>query len=178
MNAKVEEFINKMKEEKKAIELKQKEEHLISLGLVDEKKSINSIQYRDMWDGSPECKYDEKTGKYYKGICIPAPIEVTNEEWEEILKYAPITPTKQTQIIEKESKWAGRIQWVAIIFAIINTLDILVLIFGTDWEELNSYFTSQVTATIFVRLGYYLLIPVIMGFSKIVAVAENKLGNK
>ena len=62
MNAKVEEFINKMKEEQKLKELKQREEHLISLGLLDESKSTIKIEYRDYWESGFD-KWDEEKGK-------------------------------------------------------------------------------------------------------------------
>ena len=48
MNAKVEEFIKKMKKEQKAKELSQKKKHLISLGLVDESKTVKGIVYLDI----------------------------------------------------------------------------------------------------------------------------------
>ena len=67
MNAKVEEFINKMKEEQKLKELKQREEHLISLGLLDESKSTIKIEYRDYWESGFD-KWDEEKGKYVLGI--------------------------------------------------------------------------------------------------------------
>ena len=49
MNTKVQEFINKMKAQQEEKELRQRKEHLISLGLVDENNSFVGKKYFDKW---------------------------------------------------------------------------------------------------------------------------------
>ena len=174
MNKKVQEFIEKMKEIEKAKELKQREEHLISLGLIDEEKTKRGIVYLDNWDGTRGWKFDNEKNKYYKEDYVPAAIEVTDEEYQEILKYAPITTKKQEETVAQKGV-ANTIKTVAIIFAIINTIDILVLVFGTEWSELTNYYSSQIIGMIVARCAYFLIIPIIIGLSKIVAAAEKYL---
>lgn len=70
MNPKVQEILDK----KKAEELQRRNEHLISLGLVDEEKS-SSIVY----DEENQLSYDIENFA----------IEVTDEEYAEICKYYP-----------------------------------------------------------------------------------------
>lgn len=50
MHAKVEEFIKKMKEEEKRKRDEARDEHLITLELVDETRSIDGFEYFDVWD--------------------------------------------------------------------------------------------------------------------------------
>ena len=70
MNAKVQEFINKKKSELQEKEIKQRNEHLISLGLVDESKSVEGVVYFDVWDGSKDVKWDEEKQKYSKRLIV------------------------------------------------------------------------------------------------------------
>ena len=83
MNAKVEEFIKN-----------KKNEHLLSLGLVDESKTIIKKEYiGDIFIHG--AKYDPDKRLYYISKEINGPIEITDEEYLEILKYAPIVEKKE-----------------------------------------------------------------------------------
>ena len=178
MNAKVEEFINKMKEEQKAKELSQKKKHLISLGLVDESKTVKGIVYLDNWDGTKECKFNSTEKKYYKERFVVAPIEVTDEEYQEILKYAPLSETsleKDTAEITNEAKtnWAGTIKTIAIIFLVVNIIGgFIVWMSLLDSSRTDDYAWIPVVVALVNSLLYF---PLIMGFSRIVAASEKRL---
>ena len=174
MNAKVEDFIKKMKEEQKAKELKQREEYLISLGLVDDSKTVNGIIYLEKWDGTKECKFDYKLQKYYKEGSIAAALEVTDEEYQEILKYAPIT--KEETNDDKSSggtTWANTIKVIANILLAINIIGgfILSIVLSSDYTTDDFAWIPIIAALNYCILWY----PIIVGFSKIVKVAEKTL---
>ncbi len=163
MNAKVEEFINKMKKEQKEEELRQKEAFLISIGLVDETKKIEVIEYCD-YDG-PDCKWDKEEGKHFKIKEEYAPIEVTDEEYQELLKYVSIEKQEEINGTSKIKKtWSNTISLIANIFLVISIIVGLLLINEYGW-------VSIVLALIYCVLWY----PLIIGFSIIVAVAEKQL---
>ena len=88
MNPKVEEFIRKAKEQRVIEEKKERDALLISLGLVDETKTIEIVEYSATRD--EEHKFiDPQKKMFYKKDIFPAPIDVSDEEYNEILKYMP-----------------------------------------------------------------------------------------
>ena len=182
MNAKVQEFIDKMKEEEKERELRHKEEekklrdkHLISLGLVDKEKSTQTIEYSTNWkNGFDEWDADKK--KYYRKVEVNSPIEVTDEEYQEILKYAQLIekekePTKDVE--RKDTTWADRINVIAKILLPLNIIGgiILCIIFASDSSADVFAWIPIVSALTYCIFWY----PIIVGFSKIVKVAEKNL---
>lgn len=169
MHAKVEEFIKKMKEEEK----RKRDEHLISLGLVDETRSIEGFEYFDIWDGTKECVWDEEKNKYCKRSKVNAPIEVTDEEYREILKYAPLKEKKK----EKRLKggWGSSITVVANIFLFINIIAGIALISSYATDKIQGLdFLSFIIPVVTYCILYY---PLLAGFSKVVAAAEKQLGD-
>ena len=165
MNAKVQEFIDKMIEKQKGEELKQREELLISLGLIDEEKTKRGIVYLDNWDGTKDCKFDNEKNKYYKESFVPAAIEITDEEYLEILKYAPKGQAKVEKVKEStKTTWANAINITATIFLVLNIIGAFILAIEFGWIPI-------VIALTYCILWY----PIIIGFSKIVAAAEKKL---
>ena len=86
MNAKVQEFIDKMKE----IEKTKKEEKLISLGLIDESKTITKRKTIDVDQFTTNAKYDSINKEYYVETNEYFAIDVTDEEYQEILKYSSV----------------------------------------------------------------------------------------
>lgn len=83
MHPKLKELIDNEKEENREVELQKRNEHLISLGLIDEKKSQRT--YYDYSDDGLE--YDSVIGKFYSSDDVA--IEVTDEEYKELCKYFP-----------------------------------------------------------------------------------------
>ena len=180
MNTKVQEFIDKMKAEKKEKELRQRKEHLISLGLIDENKSFVGKKYSDVWDGTSTCHWDNKEKKYYKMAEIKDAIEVSDEEYLEILKYCPLTEakgntTKATGNTKKTAStpWGDAIKTIAHILLAVNIIGGLIL-----FSVLSDSYSTKDFAWVAIALGLtyaVLYYPLIIGFSKIVAAAEKKL---
>ena len=174
MNAKVQEFINKMKEEQRVKDLKERSEHLISLGLVDEGKSkIVTKQYLDNYVYG--AKLDGPKNKYYiEGEGYPA-IEVTEDEYQEILKYAPIRikETEEIKTSTPNTPWASTIKFIANFLLVINIIGgfILCIILSSSYSTDDFAWLPIVSAVTYGILWY----PLIVGFSKIVKVAEKTL---
>ncbi|MBO5810242.1 MAG: hypothetical protein J6R32_05385 [Bacteroidales bacterium] len=97
MNPQLEKYINNRKEEIK----KQRENHLLSLGLIDESKTIVERILVDDIDEVKNVrvvKFDETLNKYYFEEETKFPIDITEEEYQELLKYIPqdkIKPNKE-----------------------------------------------------------------------------------
>ena len=174
MNPKVQEFIDKMKAEQKEKELKEKEELLISLGLIDEEKSKKEVIYSDVRDFSNDWKWDEEKQKYYKKTQIIVPVEVTNEEYQEILKYVPSKKNKVEEIKpDKETSTADTIKSVAKIFLVLNIIGGLILFIALVCNYETAIFAWMPIASIIIY--WVLWYPLIKGFSKIVQAAEKQL---
>ena len=91
MNPKVQQFIDEAKAKERAEFEKQRDAHLIKLGLVDEEKS--TIEYSKSYsEALGFVKYDAEKDMYYKGVFVP--VEVTDEEYEQIKRYT--APKVQT----------------------------------------------------------------------------------
>lgn len=165
MNIKAEELINKIKEEQKS----QREEHLISLGLVDKSRKHTKRVYIDKYASG--AKLDSSKNQYYFESEEFAAIEVTDEEYREILKHFPLPDNKNTD--KTETRWANIINRVANILIPINLVIGIVMWFILD----DSYITRKMALIpMFAAIAYCVLFyPLIIGFSKIVAVAEKRL---
>ena len=164
MNPKVQEFIEKMKDE----EQKRREEHLVSLGLLDEEKSFIGKKYFDKWDGTSNCHFDRKENKYYKEMKIEVALDVTEEEYQEILKYSPQTKRKEPETQSIETPYSDAINIVANILLFGNIIGGLILFFALS----DSYMSWVIIVIAILNTLYY---PLIKGFAKLVAVAEKKL---
>lgn len=179
MNAKLESFINQRKEELKEKELKQKEEYLISIGLID--KYTERIAYLDEWDGTEYCIWDNEKQMYCKKEQIPVPIQVTDEEYQELLKYAPIhkdaNNNKGEDNVEKVTKYSKTIKTISDILFVVNLIVGiigLIMLFNSD-----DFVTGITSAIIFVyALFGALYTPIISGFANIVAFAEKSINLK
>lgn len=93
MNPIVQEFLDKKIAEKKAEELKLRNEHLISLGLID-KNNIEKIYVKTQVIGS---KIDNENNQFY--IEKYNAINISDEEYKEICKYYPETTNSNSQKI-------------------------------------------------------------------------------
>ena len=166
MDAKVQEFINKMKEEEK----KQRDDKLISLGLTDENKKTVIREYLNY--KRYDAKYDETKKQHYIEKEVESPIEVTEDEYQEILIYSSFIKnetTETTEIKDISTTWASTIKVIANILLVLNILGGFIL-----WIVLVDKDFAWIP--IVSALSYCILFyPLIVGFSKIVAVAERKL---
>lgn len=162
MNAKLQEFFEKVKAEKEL----QKREHLIELGLVDETRSTPKRIYSNVWEDG--WNYDNENDTYYKDINEPAPIEVTDDEYNEILKYAP-----QKKANDNEEKKTFSTKYADTIKIIADFLFFVHIIGGfTLFIILDDYAFIAIIAALAYCLLYY---PLLLGFSRIVAAAEKIL---
>lgn len=95
MNGKVAKFLAEAKERESKKAAKERDATLISLGLTEGVKR----EYGPY--GRPYVNYDREAKKYYYDR--PIPVEVTDEEYAEILKYAPARqkPAKPVSAAEK-----------------------------------------------------------------------------
>ncbi len=180
MNAKVEEFLNLKKDEEK----KRRDEHLVSLGLIDESKTVRGRKYSQYWKEGYE-RYDGDKDMYFCETEVYAPLEVTDEEYNEILKYAPENVVKCD--VEKTSgtNWGGVIKVMAYIYLIVGVIANLFLLseihkpsdfdFGAE-AELAREAAEQAQAECIIGLIFIIIsFPFVMGLSRIVSAAEKYL---
>ena len=161
MNTQLEEFINQKKIEKIEEQKKEREELLISLGLVDTSKIIKKIKYFEY--NAPGCRLDA-SGRFFKEVEDYGAIDITDEEYEELLKYIPVT-----QIVKPKktinTTWANAIHRIGILYFVTCLLTGFIF-----WGILDN--TGMFILLIFLA---FLILPFFIGFSKIVAMAETYL---
>lgn len=190
MNVKVEEFIKKAKAELLSEEKKQRDEHLVSLGLVDESKTVRGRKYSKEWV-PPFQQYDKEKDLYYYETEINAPLEVSDEEYKEILKYAPLKSQQQdTKKGNVRTPWAVVIEIIAYIYLIVGVVTNIVWIctslaedaldygymYNAKNAELERLLEGDACVDGIVNIVLILLsFPLVVGFSKLVAVAERYL---
>ena len=154
MNPVLQEFIAKAKTEKQ----RQKEQHLISLGLIDKGKTTR--EYNNYYDLKRFPNYDQKSGKYYNDMIYP--IDITDEEYEELLKWLP----KKNKVESNVSKYSGSIEGLAIVYLILS------LIAGVICCLIETHFILIGIALIISGFISYIFF---RGFANVVAAAEKYL---
>lgn len=114
MNKIVQEFINKKKAEIENNKNKEKRELLMDLGICEKEYSQSSAWSEEY----PDYEYDQETkeGRYFKKI----PINITDEEYEEILKYCK--QSDNTTPVNKENKVAKVLTGIAYAIFIIGAI--------------------------------------------------------
>lgn len=172
MNPQVQEFINRMKEEKQFQEKTTKDELLISLGLIDESKTVVKRIYEGVSSFTTGCLFDEEKQQYYIKLEKCYPIEVTDEEYQQILKYSNVATNKANKESGKEeTTWSGVISIVSKVFTFITIL--FGVIFSIVFRhELDEFVLIPIVVSV---INCLLIYPLMMGFSKVVEVAEKKL---
>lgn len=168
MNTKVQEFIEKMKAEEK----KKRDEHLISLGLIDEELSYEEKKYLAESEFAEDVDWDDEKKEYFKRIKVLVPLKVTDDEYKEILKYSALLEPKKTTKQPIDSTYSDAIGIVGRVLLLGYIIGGFILFFVL----LDSHSTRDF-AWIAIVLGIVNALQsiLIIGFSKIVAVAENKL---
>ena len=168
MHSKLKLFLNERREQERRKALAEREAHLISLGLVEE-WTKERVEYFDEWDCTKSCTWDEKLQKYSKVVQVPVPIEVTDEEYAQILKYAPIEGSKdktKKRGLRGKRTWAGTIEIIAVLLVVLSCVSV-VLLAGVE-QSMFSYLLLILPCVI---VTFVLM----MGFAKIVAAAEEIL---
>lgn len=166
MNAKVQEFIEKMKAE----EQKKRDEHLISLGLIDDELSYEEKKYVEESELAEDVYWDDERKEYYKSTKVLVPLKVTDDEYQEILKYSALLEQKEATKQPVDSTYSDGIRTIGkiLLFGHIIGGVILYLLLADRYDDI---------AWIAIVFGVVnaLQSVLIIGFSKIVAVAEHKL---
>lgn len=192
MNPQLEKYINEKKEEMK----KQRDEHLISLGLIDESKTkVERILFDSFKDGA---KYDSSLKKFIVENVTTFPIDITEDEYQELLKYTSKTEdtqkieSKQNQDIKPDTKPTIEINndaskklitlnkfftVLAIIFLILG-----IILTGIGIDDLGGYYSDP---TLFIlgisfvisSIWIFIIRLFIKGFIVIVECAENNRCN-
>ena len=174
MNTTVEKWLQAQKEAQSASEKAKREKHLIGIGLIDENKS----RYTDVYGNTlTKEKYDSIIANGY-ALSVKkteAALDVTDEEYAEICKYAP---ENKTDIDEQAEiglvKVANAVKIIGVILWIIWTL---IGLFGglavaeSMWEFsvglFMAYFFGGVFSGFICWLGCYLLWSVLKVFANI-----------
>ena len=160
MNQNVQEFLKK-----------RKSEHLISLGLIDEAKTKREYQYYDY--SVPGAKFDDAKNQYLLEKTTYFPIEVTDEEYQEILKYAPMSESKVETVKGKVSKrsWSNIIKTIALVYLVGGILISVFVLFLH-----GRYYLGQAICEAFITIFFLCIsFSLVMGLSTIVAAAEKYL---
>lgn len=122
MNEQIEKWIeNRKSEQRKEFEQK-RDEHLVNIGLTDESKTIR--KYYDYFIEGMQ--YDEDKGRYYKDS--NGPIDVSDEEYAEICKYAPFKEFKQVQMKGLNNGVEGFLNIMAYITLSVGVIAFIVLL--------------------------------------------------
>ncbi len=179
MNPKLKEFLNNKRTE----ELIKRNEHLISLGLIDETKTIKKRTYHPNREYGFNL-YDQEKKMFYREDVFYSAIEVTDEEYEQILKYAPIekkVPNNKTTETDNETTetavWSKRIRLVVnIILVIALAIGLISSLFIVAEYGLNKYSFSLLLPFVFLIIFALIELPFVFGYSKIVEAAEKFLG--
>lgn len=165
MNAKLESFINQ-----------KRNKHLVALGLVDESKPIKTRKYTKGYE--PGYHFDQEKQLYYTDVVTYEPIDITDEEYHELLKYVPIEYEKNDVTIESTNNtaWSNVIKVIAKILLGLNILVGIILYFVmADSYKTEDYAWIPIVSALTYCILWY---PLIVGFSKIVDFAEKSIDIK
>ena len=158
MNKLVEDYLNKKANEIAAFEQKKKDDLLIDIGLYEKEYSANST-YSDEY---PENEWDSETNttRFYRKI----PIEVSDEEYLEIMKYQ--------NRMETEEKTNNTVSIVfKFIAGIIFVMGFIAgIVFGQT--EVSGYYSSHTEFTFTIALTYWAISffsgMIFIGFAEII----------
>lgn len=136
MNKIVQEFIDKKKAEIENNKNKEKRKLLMDLGICEKEYSQSSAWSEEY----PDYEYDQgtKEGRYFKKI----PINVTDEEYEEILKYCK--QSDNTTPVNKENKVAKVLTGIAYAIFIIGAIFGFAMGYTKNIPEDTYYFSFAV----------------------------------
>lgn len=168
MDAKVKEFLETAKAKEREAFEKKRDEHLISLGLVNEGESVR--EYADNYNYVFN-KWDEETKKYYREKLVA--ISVTDEEYEEIKKYSA------TDVVEEEELENGAEKFLAVINGIslaIGIIAAIVLIFvALDSYRNGGYFFLASVVILLMSLVSWAIVKVVLNISNNLHKINSKL---
>lgn len=156
MNKIVQEFIDKKKAEIENNKNKEKRKLLMDLGICEKEYSQSSAWSEEY----PDYEYDQETkeGRYFKKV----PINVTDEEYEEILKYCK--QSDNTTPVNKENKVAKVLTGIAYAIFIIGAILGFAMGYTKNIPEDTYYFSFAVAWWCVSFIGGMLM----LGFAEII----------
>ena len=171
MDAKVKEYLDAAKAaERKKFEEK-RDSILISLGLVDPDKTKREYSDLDYYTYAyPE--WDPEKRKHYR--IVHEPVEVTDEEFEEIMKYAPKVSKKEVlndikytpQCVEVEN---GAEKFLAVVNNIALAIGIIAAVFllfiALDSNKIAGYFVLSALGVLLVSFVSWAVVKVVLNVS-------------
>ena len=123
MDAKLEKFLAEAKAQKRKAFEDKRDNHLRSLGLTTG-ETIRKYSDKDSdKDSNTYEKWDEKAQMYYTEVEVP--ITVTDEEYEEILKYAPKQNDEVPELDTKAENFLAIMNVICLAAGIIAAIAIL-----------------------------------------------------
>ena len=131
MNPKLQAYLEKAKDEQRKQELEKRNAFLISLGLIDEEKSTVkwSKTFRDSEDDSQYPYYDEEKGMYYRGT--QEAIEVSDEEYEELLRVVPQDTIEKLQPARSAESLLGVLNTLYLLAGLVIATILLIMGLGS-----------------------------------------------
>jgi len=134
MNEKVENLIKKEKDRLYTSKKQMRDNHLISLGLIDENKTERKYMDTNYSAGysTGYGKFDPETKKYYTES--HAALDVTDEEYDEICKYHPPT-LSQTDIFKNTTGAEVTLNTISIIVLVCGIIGTLICLFTITFVE-------------------------------------------
>ncbi|MCI5716773.1 MAG: hypothetical protein MR292_00060 [Alistipes sp.] len=159
MDTKVKEFLEAAKSKEREAFEKERDKHLISLGLIKEGESIREYSDRYVY---PFTLWDKEKQKYYYDKKVP--INVTDDEYEEIKKYSTKEVVEETTKLNKGAeKFLGVINGINLAVGIIITIGLIyVAIISYQNEGLYAIASIVVLLT---SLISYAIVKVVLNIS-------------
>lgn len=164
MNEIIAKFIEEQKKKQKSELQKKKEKHLLNLGLVDDADSSKQYCSKDLLEWQRKeygYIYQDEKG-YFKYTGTPKPLNVSDEEYEEICKICPPKESEKIEIKEQNSQLLTARKWSFIITGVISL--ILGIVFVSK-VEMNRYggdaFTGIQNASALTALAVNILLIVV-----------------
>ena len=139
MDAKVKEFLDAAKAKEREAFEKKRDEHLISLGLIDEESEVVR-EYSSYYSTRFE-KWDVDKKMYYYDI--KQPVKVTDEEYEEILKYSTKNEIEEIEIENGAEKFLSVMNGINLAIGIISAV-VLICIALDAYRNGGYYFLASV----------------------------------
>ncbi len=168
MDAKVKEFIEAAKTKEREIFEKERDKHLISLGLVNENESTR--EYSE-YSGSVYNKWDEEKKMYYYER--PVPIKVSDEEYEEIKKYSTKKVVEEVELDNGAESFLSVVNVIGLIVGIIATVGLLIA--AADSYRGGGVYVLAAAAVLMVSLISWAVVKVVLNMSNNLHKINSKL---
>lgn len=139
MDAKVKEFLDAAKAKEREAFEKKRDEHLISLGLIDEESEVVR-EYSSYYSSRFE-KWDVDKKMYYYDR--KQPVKVTDEEYEEILKYSTKNEIEEIEIENGAEKFLSVMNGINLAIGIIAAV-VLIFVALDAYRNGGYYFLASV----------------------------------